>query len=101
MLDRDESRIPRLAPILAVCRLIGLKPVWIRHERSAGGKGWHVVIRLTRPLQPAETVAVQACMGSDPRREALNCMRVIAIRQNRITNRFWLKRWNLLYAAKL
>lgn len=99
MLDFDRNARPNLRPVWAVCRLVGLQPRMYRLDRTR--KGWHVVIWLSFPLTPAEIVAVQACMGSDPRREALNAMRVIAIRRNRIRNRFWSNRWNLLYAEKL
>lgn len=99
LLDLDGNRAPNLRPVWAVCRLIGLRPLGYRLDRTR--KGWHLVIWLSFALTPAETVAVQACMGSDPRREALNAMRVIAIRRNKIRNRFWLNRWNLLYAEKL
>lgn len=98
-LDMDRRAIPRLRPLWAVCRIVGLRPMWIETRRTR--HGWHVRIKLHDRLEPAELVAFQACCGSDSRREALNLMRVLAIRRNQITDPFWLKRWNLLYADKL
>lgn len=97
--DLDGRRYPRFGPIWAVCRIAHIRPTTIRCDRTR--HGWHLVIRFTRRLLPAELVAFQACVGSDPRREALNLMRVIAIRTKRIRSAFWRRRWNLLYAAKL
>lgn len=98
MLDFDFRRVPRLSSIWAVCRIVGLRPIWIRTDRTR--KGWHVVIRLRQSLSNAEIVAAQAIMGSDNRREALNLMRAIAIRQ-RDPGPTFRDRWNLLYENKL
>ena len=98
-LDFDRRAIPRLRPILAVCRLVGLRPVWVRMDRTT--HGWHVIVRFRDRLLRSEIVAFQACCKSDYRREALNLMRVIAIRRSPVTDPFWLKRRNLLYHGKL
>jgi hypothetical protein len=84
--------------MLAVLRTIGLRPMWLRTDRTR--RGWHVIIRLTRSLRPAETVAVQALLGSDSRRESLNLMRAISV-QRRDPGPFWRRRWNLLFSYKL
>lgn len=98
-LDFDRRRVPRLVPLWAVCRIVGLRPIWIRSDRTR--RGWHVVIALRERLEPAELVALQACMGSDRRRETLNLLRVIGMRRSPIRSTFWHTRWNLLYASKL
>jgi hypothetical protein len=98
MLDFDFRRVPRVRPLWSVLRVVGLRPTWIRTDRTR--RGWHVIIGLTSRLQPAETVALQAILGSDDRREALNLMRVIAIRKNPPAA-FWKNRWNLLFSSKL
>ena len=98
-LDFDRRRIPRLRPIFSVCRIAGLSPMWIESRRTR--RGWHLRIYFRESFSPAELVAIQACCGSDSRREALNLMRILAIRRGQITDRFWLTRWNLLYAEKL
>jgi hypothetical protein len=84
--------------MLAVLRTIGLRPQWLRTDRTR--RGWHVIIKLTRSLLPAETVAVQALLGSDSRRESLNLMRAISV-QRRDPGAFWRRRWNLLFTYKL
>jgi hypothetical protein len=62
------------------------------YERTA--RGWHVVIGLSISITPIETVALQAILGSDPRRESLNLMRVLYGGGSD-------KRWNILYKRKL
>lgn len=77
-LDYDFRRTPRLAQLFAACHIAGLKVVSIMDRRTK--KGWHRVIRLRQRLSPAETVALQAILGSDRRRENLNLMRVLSLR---------------------
>jgi hypothetical protein len=93
-------RGPSLRPLWTVLRLVGLRPSSdvICYERTR--RGWHVIIELPEKLKPAETVALQLALGSDPRREALNLMRVLGMRRNGVT-RFWSSRWNILYSRKL
>lgn len=98
-LDFDRRRTPRLRPIWSVCRIVGLRPLWIEHRRTR--RGWHVIVQLNDRLQPAELVALQAVMRSDPRRETLNLCRVLGMRRSPIRSAFWRKRWNLLYERKL
>lgn len=86
--------------IRAVCSRIGLHPVSVRYDRTA--RGFHVVIQLPwrERLQRAETCALQACLGSDDRREALNLARARSIRQFGAPPHA-LDRWNLLFERKL
>lgn len=86
--------------IRAVCSIIGLDPQWVRYDRTA--KGFHVVIALPwrQRLQRAECVALQACLGSDSRRELLNLMRARSIRMHGAPPHFR-NRWNLLFERKL
>jgi hypothetical protein len=99
MLDYDRRRVPRVGPIYAVCRIAGLRPVWIETRRTR--RGWHVRVYFRDALTPAELVAFQAACGSDPRREALNLMRVLAMRRRENVGEFWSARWNLLYEKKI
>jgi hypothetical protein len=95
---RPDRRSPRLRPIFTVLRIVGVRPDRQRGillERTR--RGWHVIIKLREKLKPAETVALQACMGSDGRREALNLMRA---RCHRVTP-YWGRRWNILFSGKL
>lgn len=98
MLDLDRPRVPRFASIYAICRIVGITPRVIRTDRTR--RGWHVLIWIRESLTPAETIALQILFGSDNRREALNLMRAIAIRQHD-PGPFWRDRWNLLYESKL
>jgi hypothetical protein len=74
-------------------RIIGtVKPKWINYSRTR--RGWHVEIGLNKRIGPLEIVALQAVLGSDPRRECLNLMRVM---NGGAVDR----RWNILYSRKL
>lgn len=84
--------------MFTVARLVGVKPEWFCYERTK--RGWHVLIKLQQALRHAEMVALQACLGSDRRREALNLMRVLGMRCYGVTP-FWARRWNILYGGKL
>jgi len=98
MLDFDRRRTPRLRYLFVGLRLLGLHVRWMRDDRTV--KGWHRTICLEESLSPSELVALQAVLGSDPRRENLNLMRVLRTRHNGFT-RFQERRWNILYSRKL
>jgi len=87
-----------MRPMLVTLRTVGLRVIRARTDRTR--HGWHVIFWITRRLESAETVALQACLGSDRNRETFNLMRVIAIRQNAIPQ-FFARRWNLLYERKV
>jgi hypothetical protein len=99
LVDIDRQRAPRIREIFSVCRIVGVSPLWIAYRRT--NRGWHVILYLRDHLHAAECIAFQACLGSDRRREALNLMRVLAIRRTPISDPFWRTRWNLLYERKL
>lgn len=94
--DYDVPKAPPLTMLWAVARIVNLKPECIRYDRTA--RGWHVVIDWDRELSPAETVALQAVLGSDIRREALNLSRILS--PGAKTKR-GAERWNLLFKGKL
>lgn len=98
-LDFDRPLAPSLTSLFAVFRIVGVRVVWLCYRRTR--RGWHVIVHLNDRLLPSEAIALQACCGSDGRREALNLMRVIGIRTAPITSRYWIERWNLLYSTKL
>lgn len=99
LLDYNTRAAPRLAWMWAVCRIVGLRARWIRTDRTR--RGWHVVIEFSERFTNGELVALQAILESDKRREALNLMRVIAIRKYPHMPHYWKTRWNILYAEKL
>ncbi len=65
-------------------------------------RGHHVIVNAEWPdkkeMAPAETVALQLLLGSDPKREALNLMRAHNLGD---APDFWRDRWNVLYSEKL
>lgn len=97
LLDIDGRAAPKLAPFFAVLHICGLNAEWFRIDRTA--RGWHVVIRLKEPLELPEAIALQAAMGSDARREALNIRRAISLRIR--PDEYWKQRANILFEFKL
>lgn len=83
------ERVWRLAGILEA------RPRWIRQDRSK--RGWHLIVRWNRQFTPAELTAMQAILGSDPAREALNLRRTLAGVDTPEQKKFW----NILYQNKL
>lgn len=76
MLDQDKgARIITRSMIRAVLQVLGIQLESIRWKRSTnGGKHWFV--ELSEPVNdPVLAVAIQACMGSDLKRETLNLAR--------------------------
>lgn len=99
LLDYDTpSSLPSLKTFLSTLRVIGIKARWFAYRRTR--KGWHVEIGIKASLTPPETVAAQAVLGSDIRREAMNLCRVISLRVHKHSP-FWRKRWNILFLKKL
>lgn len=52
--------------------------VEVRKTTSKSGVGTHVVVRLPHPFDAAQRVALQACLGSDLRREMRSIARIRA-----------------------
>ena len=97
--DFDRTKAPSLPKLWRVLRTTGILPKSVRYDRT--NHGWHVIVEIWGERIPsAERVALQACMGSDPKRETLNLMRVINIRKYGASP-FWQARWNLLFRKKL
>ena len=63
---------------------------WCRRTRH----GWHVGIVLTRGVAALEAIALQAILGSDPRRETFNVAKVRTRRGRKA-------HWNVLYERKI
>jgi hypothetical protein len=92
MCDYDGGFCPDLGPIWHLSRLIGVPVRWVRIDRTR--RGWHVFSQWARRFTDAETVALQAILGSDPKRESYNLMRVLG-RKSRRNNH-----WNLMFRKK-
>jgi hypothetical protein len=93
--DFDRPSSPSLRPLWSLAHEIGLRPEWTRLDRTR--RGWHLLVRWNRSLVPAEHVAVQLLLGSDPHRETFNLMRVVSMRIHRRPSR----RWNVLFERKV
>jgi hypothetical protein len=92
-LDYDGDMPKCFAARLAwVCNTVGVPVEYYRCDRTRNG--WHVTVRVARRINALSVVALQAIMGSDPRREAFNLMRV---RNLRSVAPFWRGRWNVFY----
>jgi hypothetical protein len=84
-------------PLESLCHITGLSVRWVRWDRTQNG--WHVVIKVSQKLTLSETIAAQAILGSDRKREMLNLARCISIRKR--PSRYWEQRANILYEKKL
>jgi hypothetical protein len=99
LIDIDVIKpLPVFIPLLARLRVIGIKAKWISYSRTR--HGWHLEIGINCSLQEVETVAAQAVLGSDLRREAMNLRRAISLRVHKHSP-FWRERWNILFKRKL
>lgn len=104
LLDIDERHIPH--DLIIRCRaLLGCQPdsvrdagILYRIRRMRSTAHWHVVIESNGlRLTPAETVALQAILGSHWRREAFNLTRACVLKS---APRVWRTRWNVLYCRQ-
>ena len=84
-------------PLGSLCHITGLSVEWIRWDRTQ--HGWHVTIQVRQKLTLAETIAAQAILGSDTKREMLNLARCISLRKR--PSRYWEARANILYSRKV
>lgn len=89
--DFDDPAAPPLPQLWRVLVMAGVKPRYIRYDRTA--RGWHVVVGLPRALTDGAIVALQMALGSDIYRETYNLFRVNCGAQ--------VQDWNLLFSEKL
>lgn len=99
--------MPPLSRVWWVARVLGIKPKWIRYDRTK--RGWHIVAEWPKTAfktrcpcgkkhhEPFAVLALQTILGSDFRREALNYMRLMSLRRDR----YAMAHWNILYERKL
>lgn len=96
-----ETRIS-LLPLWRLGRIVGATPQWVRYDATR--RGFHVVTRWNRNLDPAVIVAMQALLGSDQARESFNLARLMFAGQTSGDGKNRRKeaaRWNILYRRKL
>lgn len=94
LLDFDGP-LPDLRLIWRRLRVCRLELRLMRIDRTQ--HGWHVVLWLKEPLEDWATLALQAILGSDPRREAMNFARLLAGPKDDWER----QRWNILYERKV
>jgi hypothetical protein len=101
MCDYDRRVIHPMERVWRLSRLIQAVPLWVQFRRTA--RGWHMVIEWDHAFSHAETVAIQAILGSDPYREAFNLARIRGIKNDpsHVLLSDGLSRWNLLFKEKL
>jgi hypothetical protein len=68
----------------------------IRYSKSK--RGWHVAVLLREKISPMVRVAMEAILGDDPMRAAMNFARA---RNEKLMPKFWKQRWNILYDYKV
>lgn len=94
--DYDSPALPpALDRVMGIGRMIGAKPVAMELARTR--RGWHMAIIWDRDFQPAQLVALQLLLGSDPNREALNLARVLCGIDTEAKERGW----NILFETKV
>lgn len=93
--DWDSKRQPPFTRMRMLLQRAGYGIVWASLCKSPSGNGWHVVFALRpRPQSPYEVVALQAILGGDPWREAIQIQRAAAFPH---VPRWMRDRWNVLY----
>lgn len=97
-LDFDRPRLPRdlYARTVNALRWLRLRPVLV--VCSPSRRGWHVKVVVSRRLGALSVVALQAILGSDPRREVFNLVRARALRR---VSAEWRNRYSVLFRSKL
>ena len=77
--------------------VLGWRVQWWSVTRSPSGEGWHVELAVAGRKHPWRVVAVQAILGSDPKREVFNLARTA--RWGRLSPRAR-QCWNVLFTRK-
>lgn len=96
----DFDNMPsEYVPLVNIHRLLGRAGYVIKEQdvsRSPSGNGWHVVLHISpRPKCPYEVVALQAILGGDVNREAMQMHRARTFTR---VPKFMRDAWNVLYA---
>lgn len=85
-----------MSQINATFRAVGLTYLALRINETK--RGFHYAFFLKRPVTPTERVALEAILGDDPMRAAMNFARA---RNADKMDKFWQQRWNILYDWKV
>lgn len=68
-----DNALPFIVPLL---EQQGNRLVKLTQYKSKGGAGRHIVLQMTKSLPTVERLLLQACLGSDRKREFLSLVRV-------------------------
>lgn len=68
---------PQFYAILEVMQSAGFNAYEVDRWQSKSGLGLHVLVKLDNSMPALARVAIQAVMGSDPKRELLSVLRVL------------------------
>lgn len=90
--DYDYKRSPSLARVFLVSQITGVGVRNIELVKTA--RGWHLIVFWKRRWDNWQTLAIQAMLGSDWKREALGLSRLLGTRSPS-------RHWNLLFSEKL
>lgn len=94
--DYDRpARPPALDRIMGIGRMISAKPRTVELARTR--RGWHMAVWWDRTFEPAQIIALQLLLGSDPNREALNLSRELCGIHSEAQQRGW----NILFQTKV
>ena len=93
-----DGRIPAVSyrQLIAALRWLRLRPLAVVYRRTV--RGYHMKVALTRRCQPLVVVALQAILGSDPKREVFNLLRARALPRCPVE---WRNRYSILFGRKL
>lgn len=98
LMDYDSGSCPRIMQLNSICRILGIEYSSLMLHRTR--RGWHLAIAISGRFKRVELIALQAILGSDPMREAMNLARVRQIEAFGAP-KYWLQRHNILYDYKL
>jgi anaerobic glycerol-3-phosphate dehydrogenase len=71
----DVDSLHRCEKYLAVLSDNDFEIIDVNKKRSRNGN-WHVRVQLAEPVNDIERILLQACLGSDPKRELLSFLRL-------------------------
>lgn len=91
--DYDVPTCPSLERVFMLSQVFGVGVKWAEYTKTR--RGWHLSVCWKRKWDNWQTVAIQAMLGSDWKREALGFARLLwgGSRPSR--------HWNLLFSEKL
>jgi hypothetical protein len=100
-IDYDRKQLPKrltIPKIHSAFRAMGFSGGYRAIRYSRTHRGWHIAIMLRKPVSATQRVAMEAIIGDDPMRAAMNFARARNIHRMPL---FWKQRWNIFYDYKI